>query len=339
MKSSPRTAEIAAKLVSWFRRQGRDYPWRQTGDPYAILVSEVMLQQTQISTVLDRGYYPRWMAQFPSFAVLAAASEAEILKAWEGLGYYRRARNLQKLAQAVVTQHGGVFPSDPPAIRALPGVGPYTAGALASFAFGLAEPIVDGNVARVLSRLFNDATPVDSTEGAKRLWERAGELVAATDDPRAFNSALMELGQTVCKTGKPACDQCPIHHHCRATDPSALPVKKNRTTLTAVTERVFFCQSSQGVLLERETGNRRTGLWKLPALPDDTSALPVLLKANYGITRYKVTLWVHASPPQPLQWPQTHQWIPHDQLAQTAMPSPYRRALENLLRHSEFQLV
>ena len=143
---------IAADLVEWFRKAGRDYPWRRTRDPYAILVSEVMLQQTQISTVLDRGYYAKWLAQFPNFAVLAAAPESEILKAWEGLGYYRRARNLQRLAQTVVAEHGGVFPNEPTAIRALPGIGPYTAGAIASFAFGLPEPIVDGNVARVLSR-------------------------------------------------------------------------------------------------------------------------------------------------------------------------------------------
>jgi A/G-specific adenine glycosylase len=338
VKTSTDSPLIASQLVTWFRDCGRDYPWRRTLDPYAILVSEVMLQQTQISTVLERGYYARWLAQFPDFATLAAASEAEILKAWEGLGYYRRARNLQRLAQTVVAEHKGTFPSDPAAIRALPGIGPYTAGAIASFAFGLPEPIVDGNVARVLSRLFNDATPVDSTEGSKRLWERSTELVRATDDPRAFNSALMELGQTICKTGKPLCEQCPVRNQCRAVDPAALPVKKNRTTLTAVTERVFFCQSARGVLLERETGNRRTGLWKLPALPEE-AASPVLLKAHYGITRYKVTLWVHAPPAAPAEWPETHRWIPHQDIAATAMPSPYRRALESLLRDSAFRLV
>lgn len=301
-----------------------------------------MLQQTQISTVLDRGYYSRWLARFPDFATLAAASEADILKAWEGLGYYRRARNLQRLAQTVAKEHHGVFPTDPAAIRALPGIGPYTAGAIASFAFGLTEPIVDGNVARVLSRLDNDATPIDSSLGVKRLWDRATALVRASDDPRALNSALMELGQTVCKSGKPLCNQCPVRRHCLAVDhdPTSLPVKKTRTTVTAVTERVFFCHAAAGVLLEQETGNRRTGLWKLPTLPEGSSAAtpPVLLKASYGITRYKVTLWVHASPPAPAQWPESHQWIPHDQLAATAMPSPYRRALDSLLLEREFRL-
>jgi A/G-specific adenine glycosylase len=129
-----------------------------------------------------------------------------------------------------------------------------------------------------------------------------------------------------------------VHSLCRATDPAALPVKKNRTTLTAVTERVFFCESAAGVLLEQETGKRRTGLWKLPALPEGTSTA-VLLKANYGITRYKVTLWVHASPPPSEPWPATHRRVSRAELATTAMPSPYRRALDTLLRDSEFQLI
>jgi len=336
----PVPAALASDLVSWFRQTGKVYPWRQTRDPYAILVSEVMLQQTQISTVLDRGYYARWMLRFPDFATLATASESDVLKTWEGLGYYRRARNLQKLAHTILADHGGHFPTDPAAILALPGIGPYTAGAISSFAFGLAEPIVDGNVARVLSRLDNDATPVDSTAGIKRLWQRATELVKATDDPRALNSALMELGQTLCKPAQPQCPECPVRKHCRATDPAALPVKGNRTQITEVTERVIFLRTAEGILLEQETGPRRTGLWKLPALPDrlaDTPP-PVLLKTTYGITRYKVTLWVHEMPPDVHPWPDSHRFIARDHLAETAMPSPYRKALDKLLSHAAFRL-
>jgi A/G-specific adenine glycosylase len=275
---------------------------------------------------------------------LAAASEAEVLQTWEGLGYYRRARNLQRLAQTILAQHGGVFPCNPATILALPGIGPYTAGAVASFAFGLPTAIVDGNIARVLSRLDNDATPVDSTAGSKRLWQRATELVQATDDPRSLNSALMELGQTICKTGRPLCDQCPVQSFCQATtqDPAVLPVKKSRTTITAITEHVFFSHCDRGILLEQETGNRRTGLWKLPALPEAHIAKPppVLLKTNYGITRYKVTLWVHETPPNSkCDWPDSHRLIPLADLAATAMPSPYRRALNRLLELQEFSLA
>jgi A/G-specific adenine glycosylase len=332
-------ADPARALVQWFRANAREYPWRQTHDPYAVLVSEIMLQQTQISTVLERGFYARWMKRFPDFSTLAAASESDVLSAWQGLGYYRRARNLQRLAQAVVIEHSGEFPRDPAVIRSLPGIGPYTAGAVSSFAFGLAEPIVDGNVARVLSRIDNDATPIDSTAGTRRLWDRARELVRSTDDPRALNSALMELGQTICRPTKPACEVCPVRAFCRATEPESLPVKSTRTEITAITERVFFYRNEVGVLLEQETGSRRTGLWKLPALPEAHHDQPpsVLLKASYGITRYKVTLWVHAQPGQG-KWPETHRYIPLTELAALPMPSPYRKALERLLKTEEFRL-
>ena len=332
-------ADPARALVQWFRANAREYPWRQTHDPYAVLVSEIMLQQTQISTVLERGFYARWMKRFPDFSTLAAASESDVLSAWQGLGYYRRAWNLQRLAQAVVIEHSGEFPRDPAVIRSLPGIGPYTAGAVSSFAYGLAEPIVDGNVARVLSRIDNDATPIDSTAGTRRLWDRARELVRSTDDPRALNSALMELGQTICRPTKPACEVCPVRAFCRATEPESLPVKSTRTEITAITERVFFYRNEVGVLLEQETGSRRTGLWKLPALPEAHHDQPpsVLLKASYGITRYKVTLWVHAQPGQG-KWPETHRYIPLTELAALPMPSPYRKALERLLKTEEFRL-
>lgn len=336
----PNPQAIAAELVNWFGQNARDYPWRRTRDPYAILVAEVMLQQTQISTVLDRGFYARWLERFPDFKTLASAREDEVLKTWEGLGYYRRARNLQRLAREVMEQHGGVFPSDHASILGLPGVGPYTAGAVASFAFGLAEPIVDGNISRVLSRIYNDATPVDSTAGTKLLWERSALLVKATDDPRALNSALMELGQTHCTPTKPACDLCPVRAHCRALDPETLPVKQSRQQISAVTEHVIFLRTGSGVLLELETGRRRTGLWKLPELPPEHagSPPPVLLRMHYGITRYKVTLWVHEPHAQEYEWPETHRLVPFGELESTPMPAPYRKALRELLGRGEFRL-
>ncbi len=150
---SVEAADFARSLIDWFRREGRDYPWRRTRDPYAILVSEIMLQQTQIATVLGRGYYDRWFGTFPDVGSLAAAPEDALLKAWEGLGYYNRVRNLQRAARAVIDDHGGRFPDTVEGLLTLPGVGRYTAGAVASFAFDLPAPLVDGNVARVFSRL------------------------------------------------------------------------------------------------------------------------------------------------------------------------------------------
>jgi A/G-specific adenine glycosylase len=328
---------FALALEQWFAQHRKDYPWRQTRDPYAILVAEVMLQQTQIATVLERGFYARWLARFPDFQTLALASEEDVLRTWEGLGYYRRARNLQKLAQVIVAEHAGQMPRDPFSILALPGIGPYTAGAVASFAFELAEPIVDGNVARVLMRVFDDATPIDGTEGTKRLWQRAKILVEAATKPGDFNSALMELGQTLCRPSDADCNGCPVRSFCRATDPTSLPVKAKRAVITEVTERVYFLQTSEGILLEQETGNRRTGLWKLPALAEDKPLPAVLHKAIYGITRYKVTLWVHAAPGRMVMTP-AHRFIPAIEIASLPMPAPYRKALNAVLRATDFKL-
>jgi A/G-specific adenine glycosylase len=316
--TSPAFATADA-LTAWFQQHGKDYPWRRTQEPYAILVSEVMLQQTQITTVLERGYYTRWLERFPDWQTLAAASEEDVLKAWEGLGYYRRARHLQKLARAIVEKHG-----------------------VASFAFGLAEPLVDGNVARVLSRLHDDARPIDSAEGKEALWSRARALVQASDDPRALNSALMELGQTHCRPQKPTCTACPVRSFCRATEPESLPVKSPRAKTTEVCERVFFHRTHAGVLLEQERGSRRTGLWKLPAMPEpDASALPpVLMRTSYGITRYKVTLWVHESPAGIAEHAgDALRLIPHSELDALPMPAPYRRALQALLRDRTDELL
>jgi A/G-specific adenine glycosylase len=327
--SSSRESEIVSALEAWFQRNGKDYPWRQTRDPYAILVSEVMLQQTQITTVLERGYFQRWMQRFPDFTTLANATEAEVLKLWEGLGYYRRARNLQKLAQAVVALPGSQFPQNLTAMRALPGVGPYTAGAVASFAYDLPAALVDGNVARVISRLNDNATPIDSKEGQKQTWQTAEQWVQHAHSPRAFNSALMELGQTVCRVGKPACLLCPVKTHCRATTPEALPVKTRRTTLTEVEEHVIYSRKDNAILLEQETGSRRTGLWKLPQAEPPAQDWPMLLELTYGITRYRVKLRVHATD-KPLPCGKNQRYVTPAQMETLALGSPYKKALKQL---------
>jgi A/G-specific adenine glycosylase len=329
--------EIATALDVWFQKHGRDYPWRQTTDPYAILVSEMMLQQTQITTVLSRGYYTRWMERFPDLKTLAEAEETSVLRVWEGLGYYRRARFLQKLAQVITTQHQGRFPQDMATVRSLPGVGAYTAGALLSFAFNQPEPIVDGNIARVLSRVNNDPTPIDSTEGQKRLWASATSLLQHARDPRRHNSAVMELGQTLCRTAQPDCIRCPIKSWCRVKDPSLIPAKLKKIVLTEVTERVFFHQTGAGIWLQQEEGKRRTGLWKLPPLADGEPLPPVLHRSRYGITRYKVTLWVHEKTPDN-QLPAEGRYISMAELPGLPMATPHRRALHAVLKLQNFSL-
>jgi A/G-specific adenine glycosylase len=328
-KPSPtdQPAAFARALVDWFRAGGKDYPWRRTHDPYAVLVSELMLQQTQIATVLSRRYYENWLERFPTPSALAAASEEEVLKAWEGLGYYRRARNLRQAAIAIVWEHGGEFPRALEAILALPGVGRYTAGAVASFAFGEPVPIVDGNVARVLARLFDFHEEIDSTSGSRQLWEWAGELVPEKR-AREYNSGLMELGQTLCSVADPACGECPVAAFCLTEKPNELPVRKARAATTRIDEHVRLVVDGGRLLLEQESGKRREGLWKLPELPESKLGLSApLLEAKYSITRYRVTLRVYADGPERGALPPGQAWFTRAEIEALPMPSPYRKAL------------
>jgi A/G-specific adenine glycosylase len=320
-----------AALIAWFRREGRDYPWRRTHDPYAVLVSEVMLQQTQIATVLGRGYYARWMERFPEVKTLAAAREEEILKAWEGLGYYSRARNLQRAARAVVELHGGIFPDTLADIAALPGVGRYTAGAVLSFAFNRPAPIVDGNVARVLARLFHFTDPINAPSGQRALWQWAGTLLDAKH-PREYNSALMELGQRLCTPRRPLCGDCPVRTQCASAGAAAekLPVKKPARATVFVEEHVIWCVNRKRLLMVQETGRRRRGLWHLPLrTAGECAALPLLHNTQYSITHHRVTLRAYQEPQAEPR--EGESWQPLALLDTLAMPGPLRRVVESLL--------
>lgn len=324
-------------LAQWFARGGKDYPWRRTREPYAILISEVMLQQTQIATVLGKGFYTRFLESFPDVATLAVADDERLLKAWEGLGYYRRVRMLRETARAIIADHGGKFPLELEALMKLPGVGRYTAGALRSFAFDLPAAVVDGNVVRVLSRVMDFSAPVDSAAGQKQLWEWAGTL-ADPARPRIYNSALMELGQTLCRPGVPDCLSCPVAGFCRTRIPELLPTKCQKTQITAVDEHALWLRDSEGrLLLHREAGKRREGLWKLPTRDAaEISRLPLLTELRYTITRYKVTLRVHDGAGKKRRFPPTDDevWQDPAELLALAMPSPFRRVIERLLDHS-----
>ena len=200
-----------ARLLVWFRRNGRDLPWRRTRDPYRILVSEVMLQQTQVERV--REYYDRFLREYPTVEELAAADPARVRDSWDGLGYYARARNLQATARMIADHHGGRFPRRPEDLQALPGVGRYTAGAVVSFAYGEAAPILDTNVRRVLSRLFFRRRSSSPAANERRLWALAGAVIPA-GKAWAFNQALMDFGATVCTARAPRCNTCPLRHLC-----------------------------------------------------------------------------------------------------------------------------
>ena len=263
------TAALRAALVGWFRRGHRDMPWRRTRDPYAIWVSEIMLQQTRVDTV--RAYYERWMARFPTVRALAEAPLDDVLARWSGLGYYARARNLKAAAERLVAEDGGAVPRDPARLRELPGVGPYTAGAIASIAFGLPAPILDGNVARVLCRVFAiDAVP-DAPATRARLWAIAAALVPA-DAASHFNQAMMELGATVCTPREPACASCPIAVQCRARAEGraqALPRAKVRRAAPTVDRLALVAVRTRrrAVLLARRPARGLWGgLWEPPCV-------------------------------------------------------------------------
>lgn len=327
--SHPHAQEIAQALVDWFTVHGRDYPWRRTTDPWAVLVSEIMLQQTTIPTVLGR--YERWMEQFPTPAHLAAASEEEALRSWEGLGYYRRVRALQAAARAIVQQHGGIFPHTEAEIRALPGIGDYTVGAVLSFAFNTPAPLVDANVSRVFARLCNDATPVDSPVGRKAQWKMAADMVHRSN-PRAYNSALMELGQTICTGSAPNCLLCPVREWCRATNPESLPVKTPRKEITAVEHHDIFLLTEAGILLEKQTdGKRHEGMYRLPRRnPEELTRLPELCSQKYSVTRYKVTRHLYQAS-EDTAARNGEEFIPLDRLESIPMASPDRKILRRFI--------
>lgn len=321
--------QTAQALVDWFHANGRDYPWRRTTDPWAILVSEIMLQQTTIPTVLGR--YEDWMHRFPTPQALASATEEEALRSWEGLGYYRRVRSLRAAAQAIMERHGGEFPTKEADIRALPGIGDYTAGAVISFAFNKPAPLVDANVARVFSRLYNSRTPVDSPAGRKEQWQLAGQMLHRTD-PRAYNSALMELGQLVCTTGAPQCLLCPIRGWCRAKDPAELPVKLPKKQTTALEHWDILHVTKRGILMERQAeGKRHAGMWRLPRRgKDEVQNLEHITDQSYSVTRYKVTRHLYRSAPS-TRPRKGEAYIPLHELEQIPMASPDRKIISHLL--------
>lgn len=251
-------------LLPWFERVARDLPWRRDPSPYRVLLSELMLQQTRVDTVVP--YFQRFTAKWPTLEDLARAHEDEVLHEWAGLGYYSRARNLHRCARAAVELGG--LPARVEELRALPGVGPYTSGAIASIAFGERAPLVDGNVERVLSRIdARDADP-RSTTGKRALWERATELVQALEPgehPGQLNQSLMELGATVCLPRNPSCLVCPVRAHCRATargEPEAFPKKAPRKPPVPIFAVYALARTREGWVLGRRPKGLLGGLWE-----------------------------------------------------------------------------
>jgi A/G-specific adenine glycosylase len=319
-------ARFRRVLLSWYREHGRDLPWRRTNDPYAVLVSEFMLQQTQVATVIP--YYHKWMQRFPDFATLAAASEHEVLHAWQGLGYYARARNLRATARALMVEHGGRFPESSDAIRALPGIGRYTANAVATFAFNRSVPIVEANIARLLARLSNLEVPIDISAGREALWQRALELLP-NRDAGIYNSALMDLGALVCGS-RPNCVVCPVRSLCRAERPLELPIKRARPAIKLRTEHHSFSVRRGFVLLEQSQARWR-GMWMLPRLATAPTRRKPVHISEFPFTNHRITLAVFPQKAARRSAKSVLRWFPIDGIGSIALPSPHRRALQLLI--------
>ena len=256
---------LQEKLLRWFEKHQRPLPWRRHYRPYEVWVSEIMLQQTQMDTVLP--YFERWMKELPTLQALAQADEKKVLKLWEGLGYYSRARNIHKSAKDIFEKRGGKFPDDFDDILAIKGVGRYTAGAIASIAFNQERPIVDGNIFRVLSRVYAIDKPIDVEKNREEFWALEEKLIPK-GKARYFNQALMELGALVCKTSDPACAICPLQSHCKAAkqgNPEDYPVKAKKKKSVKVEAAALVLKKDGKFLIRlRPVGTLMGGLWEFP---------------------------------------------------------------------------
>jgi A/G-specific adenine glycosylase len=313
LQTQPARRRFQQRLKAWYRERARDLPWRETSDPYCIWVSEIMLQQTQVATVIS--YYRRFLERFPTVRELAAADEKDVLLLWEGLGYYRRARQLHAAAKVIVDQHAGEFPRDAESVRELPGIGRYTAGAILSIAYDQHEPILEANTVRLLSRLVGYRLDPTQSKGQRVLWNVAEEILPKRS-VGTFNQALMELGSEICVPAAPRCLICPVSQFCEAKRlglQEKIPARTKRPNYEDVTEAAILIQRRGKILLRRcGPAERWAGLWDFPRYAvrakresrihaevadkvSEETGLEVqvgcrLKTMKHGVTRFRITL-------------------------------------------------
>ncbi len=368
------TQRFRRRLLAWYRRAHRDLPWRaapgaaadpshRRADPYHVLVSEAMLQQTQVATVID--YFHRFIARFPTVEALAAAPEQEVLALWQGLGYYRRARHLHAAAKRIVDQHRGRVPETREALEQLPGIGRYAAGAIASIAHGRREAVVDGNVARVLARVFAIDQPIDDRQTIAHIWRLAARLVPPTH-PGDFNQALMELGATVCTPRAPQCLICPLSPLCRANQQcrtTELPRRLPRKQPISVTHHILAVTRNGNLLLrQRPAKGLWSNMWELPTLelaPGSSNATPAVLAEwlteQHGLTTSPpehIATFTHQTTHRTIQFvlwqcdskagrlkPKSGAWRRPDNLDGLPLPNPQRKAIALLAAQASSPVV
>lgn len=345
-------SNFACALIAWQKVHGRhDLPWQNTTDPYAIWVSEIMLQQTQVAAVI--GYYSKFMQRFPSIASLAAATQEEVLQHWSGLGYYSRARNLHRAAIHIIDDHNGVFPPDFIQMQALPGIGRSTAAAIASFAFNQVQTILDGNVKRVLARHFLIEGWPSQPKVEKELWQLAESLLP-TEQMVAYTQGLMDLGATVCTRSKPKCSACPINYSCMAYQQQRvheLPTPKPRKTIPEKNTTMLILQHGNNIMLEKRPQlGIWGGLWSFPeADAVDTLLIEPLVKNRFGLkartgkalpvlshafTHFKLHIQpqtLHVAELSPHASESGRVWLSIEAAIAAAIPTPVRKILQSLL--------
>jgi A/G-specific adenine glycosylase len=347
-------SDFANRLIAWQKQHGRhDLPWQNTRDPYAIYVSEIMLQQSQVSTVI--GYYQKFMQRFPSLASLAQASQDEVLQYWSGLGYYSRARNLHKTAQRIATDHGGVFPNDFTVIQSLPGIGRSTAAAIVSFAFDQVQTILDGNVKRVLARHFMLSGWTGSKKVEQQLWQLAESLLPK-QGMVAYTQGIMDLGATVCTRSQPKCGACPMQASCVALQANCvhtLPTPKPRKVLPQKSTTMLVLRHGEQIMLEkRPSSGIWGGLWSFPET-DAIDGLETLVQSRFGLSassqkplatishafsHYKLS--IHVQPMlitkryAQLNEPQ-YSWLSLEEANAAGIPTPVRKILQQLLAEAQ----
>lgn len=344
-------------LLAWFDKHGRDLPWRRTYTPYHIWISEIMLQQTQMDRVV--AYFSRWIQRFPDVQNVVQVSEEEAFKLWEGLGYYTRVRNILRTAEILVRQFNGNLPADHQALLSLPGIGKYTAGAIMSLAFNKEYPIVDANIERVFSRIFNIDTPIKEKEAQRFIWRKAKELIPP-GEARHFNQALMELGALVCTPKNPLCNACPVRDDCEAlrlgvVTERPIPIKSNTTIPIEMVTGILIHQGKI-FIQKRLQDDIWANLWEFPGgrlkpgeSPEEAlrreyleetelriGNLEKIMKVKHSYTRYRVTLHCfyctllngHATPV--LHAAQEYRWISPRDLKNFAVPAGHRKLIASI---------
>ncbi len=332
-----RQSAFRTALLKWYGQNARSLPWRDQPSLYKTVVSEFMLQQTQVKTVLP--YFARWLEAFPDFATLAAAPESKVLKHWEGLGYYSRARRLHALARSVVAM------PRPPVTHdewlALPGIGPYTAAAITSISFHAPHAVVDGNVVRILARLTADNTAYPDGNTAAKAYTQLADTLLNHQEPGDHNQAMMELGATVCLRRKPLCLTCPVQNLCAANRqniPESFPLLTSKK-IEKITVHRAWCEQRGRVLLHRTSGHakRLANLHELPTFeqiglaPADADTLPLIAKKNRSITRYRITEMIYQVSPNRITKSDDLIWVPCDKIETLSLSGPHRRWVKEIM--------